>query len=871
VSTALPASELIVLSRLLDEVLPLDAPARARWLDALPDEHAGLKPVLSRLLNEAPAADAFAGTDPAWKPGLVLPSTTKIPQAGERIGPYQLVRELGRGGMGTVWLAERADGLFERRVALKLPHAFFVDQGLAQRVARERSVLASLAHPNIAQLFDAGWSDDGRPYLALEHVQGQPIDAWCRNRELTVAERVRLFAEVIRAVAYAHARLVVHRDIKPANVLVTHEGRVKLLDFGIAKLLASDTAQAGETELTHLAGRPLTPSYAAPEQIAGEPVSTATDIYSLGVLLYELLVQRSPYRVTTKTRRELEEAVLAQDPAPPSHVAANEDARRVLRGDLDAIVLKALKKRPEDRYPTAAAFAEDLDRYLTGRVVSAQRDSAWYRLRRFAGRHRVVLGAGAAVAVTLTVGVGATLWQAGRTREEAAAASAAADVVLAMIQRADPRWSQQTRAEDRALLQAAEERIDRDLQTQPLMQLRMRVAIASAYKSRGNDEAAAQVLRRTIEQVGPAVRRDHLDLLAANVMYAELMGSVTEAAHGRNLASVLQDLDGTIETLLGVGDKGVPLLVDAFAARIALRDLTGSMDPLRVEAELRSTLRFATDRLGAGNERTLRVARKLARVLGNVPALDNQAALATIEPSIAAASKDGTVPVTHPDLIDAQALRGRLLCALGRGGDGLALLGQMQETARNAHGVRSNTYRTVLRETGLAQWYLGDLRKAIGAQAAAYALAAADQPFASETRADEAMVLSRHLLMAHVPGDAEPFIDEAQAALLAIPDVIERDKRGQWIKVRRAWMLFEFGDHAQARRVIESVLAKAMADGNPSLEMVARRMSHQGSFTWQTRGPYVGEPAEPTEKRIGDVLRKYPSVPEVADALARGN
>src|SRR5512137_999178 len=278
------------LNRLLEAALTLDEGERAAWLQQLPPTDADLVPVLAKLLA---ATDRTETADFVARP----PPLPAEEQPGQRIGPYRLLAPLGEGGMGAVWLAERADGAFERQVALKLPHAEWIDRGLAQRFARERAVLASLNHPNIAQLFDAGWSEAGRPYLALEYVDGAPLLAWCEAHRLDTAARLRLFVAVVRAVAHAHAHLVVHRDLKPSNVLVTADGTVKLLDFGIAKLLASDIAAAEETELTRLGGRALTPSYAAPEQILGQPITTAVDIYALGVMLFELLTGERPYRL----------------------------------------------------------------------------------------------------------------------------------------------------------------------------------------------------------------------------------------------------------------------------------------------------------------------------------------------------------------------------------------------------------------------------------------------------------------------------------------------------------------------------------------------------------------------------------------------
>jgi serine/threonine-protein kinase len=306
--------------------------------------------------------------------------------------------------MAVVWQAERADGAFRRAVALKLPRAAR-SEGLRERLARERDILAGLEHPNIARLYDAGVDDLGRPFLAMEHVEGEPIDAYCRRLGLSIPERLRLVLEVVKGVSYAHSRLVVHRDLKPGNVLVAANGSVHLLDFGIAKLIAADPLD--EARLTQATGRVLTPAYAAPEQIRGEPVGTATDVYSLAVTTYELLTGALPYRLERNRLAELEEAVLSGDARLASEAAHGEDLRRQLRGDLDAILAKALRKEPAERYPTADAFARDLQRHLDGEPVEARPDTRTYRLRRFAVRHRVGLLAAGGVAAVLVAGCAA--------------------------------------------------------------------------------------------------------------------------------------------------------------------------------------------------------------------------------------------------------------------------------------------------------------------------------------------------------------------------------------------------------------------------------------------------------------------------------
>jgi len=325
------------LNRLLDEALDLPPGERRLWLDRLPPEHADLEERLRALLSHAgEGGGAALETLPKLEAGSTAAGGTEgsdpvsgSDRTGEAVGPYRLVRLLGEGGMGSVWLAERRDGMLSRPVALKLPRGAWSRPGLSERMAREREILASLNHAHIARLYDAGLGHDGQPYLALEYVEGRPIDRYVREERLDLRARLGLFLQVAEAVAHAHARLVVHRDLKPSNILVTAGGEVRLLDFGIAKLL--EQGRAEETELTRLSGRALTLAYASPEQIEGKPLGVASDVYSLGVLLYELLAEARPYRLERDTPAALEEAILKTDPPRPSSVARDPRLGRAVR------------------------------------------------------------------------------------------------------------------------------------------------------------------------------------------------------------------------------------------------------------------------------------------------------------------------------------------------------------------------------------------------------------------------------------------------------------------------------------------------------------------------------------------------------------
>ncbi|TMH57578.1 MAG: serine/threonine protein kinase [Betaproteobacteria bacterium] len=436
------------LSQLLDEALALSEGERESWVATLGAEHASVKPLLEELFAR-PAAVSTAdlvGTLPSF----VLPGEEADRSSGTIVGPYRLIRELGRGGMGTVWLAERADGLLKREVALKLPILAASRQALVERFAREREILAPLAHPHIARLYDAGFADDGQPYLALEYVAGEPVTLYCDRKQLAVSERVELFQQVLSAVQYAHANLVLHRDLKPSNIMVTAEGEIKLLDFGIAKLMTGGAAH--ETALTQLAGRALTPDYAAPEQISGAPLTTASDVYALGVVLYELLSGVRPYRLKRGTKAEIEEAILTQEVARPSAAITTQSAakrsttgaklKRQIAGDLDTIVLKALRKAPGERYATAEAFALELARFLRGDPVLAQPASAWYRLSKFVARNKLALTGAGTVALALIAGASVALWQAHVARQEtfrANASKAFVDRLFENVARSNPR------------------------------------------------------------------------------------------------------------------------------------------------------------------------------------------------------------------------------------------------------------------------------------------------------------------------------------------------------------------------------------------------------------------------------------------------
>ncbi len=485
------------LSPLLDALFELEPAERERHLAELRGTDPALAAELEELISLEHGSEDF----------LLEPVVSMAPSArsGAMVGPYRLELLLGEGGMGQVWQAARADGLYQRRVALKLLRPGLADPNLRLRFTRERQILARLEHPHIARLLDAGISNDSQPYLALEYVEGEPITDYCRNRSVPLETRLALFHQVCEAVSHAHANLIVHRDLKPSNIMVTPGGEVRLLDFGIAKLLDTENKTI---ERTRTGVRAFTLHYAAPEQVRGEPVTTMTDVYSLGVVLYELLTDAKPYRLKRQTDAEWEEAILAHDPQRPSQAvmrttetATAHDAvglrrrARALVGDLDNITLKALGKRPEQRYPSVEALSLDLQRHQAGRPVQARAQSMGYRVRKYVRRHRWALATGVAVATVLLGALGIVAWQAREAVREAARAQAMQDFVIGLFEDAGFAADGQPLSVE-ALLKAGEERGGRGLARQPSARAELLGVIARIHISLGNYRQALAVLQR---------------------------------------------------------------------------------------------------------------------------------------------------------------------------------------------------------------------------------------------------------------------------------------------------------------------------------------------------------------------------------------
>ncbi|MBK9167348.1 MAG: serine/threonine protein kinase [Bryobacterales bacterium] len=436
------------------------------------------------------------------------------PRSGQMAGPYRMLRPIGQGGMGTVWLAERADEAYTQQVAIKFAHWQVKSEAFADRLRGERQILASLDHPNIARLLDGGSAEDGTPYVVMEYVDGQPILTYCEQRALGLRERLALFLKLCAAVASAHQNLVVHRDIKPSNVLVTQDGEPKLLDFGIAKLLESDDASP-----TLTGARLLTPDYASPEQIAGAGVTTAADVYSLGVLLYELLAGENPFRRGSTSQIEIIRRVCDTEPAQPSAIAAQADRNfaRQVAGDLDSIVLKALRKEPAGRFSTVEQFAQDIRRFLDGYPVEARRGAWAYRTRKFILRNRTVTALGTALVVSLLgfgIGMAALARQAARERD---AAEEMSQFLVGVFTASTPSSARGRTVTAREILDSGAARVTTTLRDKPALQARMLVTLGNSFLSLGILDRARELGEEALHlhtTVLPQGTADHAEALS---------------------------------------------------------------------------------------------------------------------------------------------------------------------------------------------------------------------------------------------------------------------------------------------------------------------------------------------------------------------
>jgi len=612
-----------------DDALDQPTEARAAWLVARCGTDAALLAEVDALLAAHARADGIL--DHAPRARLEAATTDVAPVLDRHIGPYRVVRELGRGGMGVVYLAERADGEFRRQVAIKLLRDSPDAEELHRRFLAERQILASLGHPNIAQLLDGGTADGQLPYLVMEYVDGVPITTYCDQHRLDVVTRLRLFMDVCDAVHHAHQNLIIHRDIKPGNILVIPSGQVKLLDFGIAKLM-SDTAGALDLPHTRPALRVMTPEYASPEQVRGESLTTASDVYALGVVLYELLAGRRPYELRTFSPRELYVQVCEASHEPPSGMLARKDAtndrggasvagdivaaargttverlRRQLHGDLDAMVMMALRKEPRLRYGSAELMREDIARYLDGRPVAAQRPSRAYHLRKFIARHRVAVAAGMLATASLAAGAAVALRQAtaaNRERDRATSALARVEETLEESEQMTgflvglfdanaftPLGGSPGTMED--LLRRGSLQVERSA-SQPLVQARMLDGMGRVYRAIGRFPDARAALERAV-----TLRR------ANGGETAELANSMVQLADVLRLLGGYPAAESTSRAALEIRQRALgplhPAVADVVSQLAGLAVYRGAL--VEAESLARHTLALRRSTLGVDDPR----------------------------------------------------------------------------------------------------------------------------------------------------------------------------------------------------------------------------------------------------------------------------
>ena len=658
---------------LFDQFVELPAEERERRLAELRAGNAELAARLERFL----AADAMS-TGFLDRPTLNLHSEepedeaeSHEPQlpAGTTVGSWRVINLLGLGGMGEVYLAERCDPSFTQRVALKVIKRGMDSQAIVRRFVRERQILARLDHPNLARLLDGGTAPDGRPFFAMELVDGEPIDAWCERHGVDLDGRLRLMQTVCQAVASAHHRLVVHRDLKPANILVTADGTPKLLDFGIAKLLAEEVEAEGLTA-THLGGRPLTPAYAAPEQILGEPVSTATDVYALGVLLYELITGTLPHQRRQRALHVLASAVEHETVERPSAVLRRPGGRaplaRRVTGDLDLVVMTAIHRDPARRYPSAQALANDLGHFLAGRPIRARPDEVGYRMRKFVARHRLPIAALLAGVAALIVSLVLALWQAhaarlAATRADTEAKHAAAEAkraervksfLISIFQQSDPESGKGPTLTARELLERGAASVDTGLAGEPEVQADLFDAVARIENSLGllgpglTHAERALALRRQV--LGPADGRIGLSLVTLGevqrshgamkeaiatfegalplLVHAYGTDSLEAASARRGLANSLPQPEESRRCALLMREVHAAFVrhlgEDQLETALVLSDLGGALEADRqygeAEGAYRRALVLLERRLGPANPKVAEVQVLLGHLLGRL-------------------------------------------------------------------------------------------------------------------------------------------------------------------------------------------------------------------------------------------------------------
>lgn len=785
---AVTIQDLPALYRLIDEGWDLDAAARERWLSTLPPEHVRLKQTLNDMLSRRGGVE----TDLFAKP---LSRATATWVDGSDVGGYRLIREIGLGGMGAVWLAEPSNGVLKRQVALKLPLFAIHNKSLAERFDRERDILASLTHPNIARLYDAGTTPTGQPFMALEYVEGLTITEHCDAQKLSIRDRIALFLQVLGAVQHAHSNLVLHRDLKPSNVLVTPDGQVKLLDFGIAKLISSTDVATEESALTQVGGQALTPDYASPEQISGAVITTASDVYSLGVLAYEMLTETKPYRLQRQNLTTLGLAIAAVSVKSASAAAADPKVKQQLKGDIDAILNKALKKDVVERYPTVGAFAEDIERHLAHLPVQAQPDALGYRLRKFVSRNKLAVVTASVTSLSLIVGLSFSIWQARVAHIEAARAEQVKQFIASILTQAVPRQGVGGVVTATDLLSAAAVRIEKELADSPRVAAELGVLIGESFSAFGEPEKGEAPLRAALARAEREYGRQHLVSIRGKFLLTESVNRYDLVEAERLLAELIPDaLSGLPAT--------AKYAVDALALRsFAFRKRDNKQESY---AAMEQAIALGEKYLGLQHETTIHAIGLFSNIAAGFIDVERQWILASEAMRRATLSVGNKRP--HWMLTEIERWYADALTAKGRPSDAVMMLRQVLHDQRSLDGAETLRVRNAISRLARALDRVGSV-EALAITREAFAMEARQNLIETEDRSAYGMHLFFTLVNARV-------VDEA---LRLDEQMIEVDKRlGINLEHRsfersimHARMSAFRGDHDKALRLAEEIAAKA--------------------------------------------------------------
>jgi serine/threonine-protein kinase len=821
------------LSSLLDQTEELDDAALASWLARLRIQAHPLLAQLQRMLearNHLHTSEFMAAPPRLHRS---LPPVSMWSE-GSPIGPYRLLRPLGAGGMAEVWLAARDDGAFRRDVAIKLLYlqASSVQRdSFVQRFQRERDILASLSHPHIASLFDAGVTPSGQPWLALEYVQGEPLTTWCDRAQFDLAGRVRLFLQVLQAVEHAHTNLVIHRDLKPANILVTAQNQVQLLDFGIAKLMEPDGSSLGASELTRTVGQPLTLQYASPEQLRGLALSTASDEYSLGVVLYELLSGERPYELKQETAAQLEQAILETDPRAPSRRALTDAAalargssvkalRQALANDLDAIVLKAMSKPSAQRYGSVVALRIDLERWLDGEPVQAKSPTTSYRLRKWVARHRLSVALGTSAVLLLIVVATVAVVLGLQAREESARAMAARDFLIDMFRQADPDLSRGAEITAKQLLDQGQKTILSTLNSQPRLQAELLRGLADAQANMADYRKADQTLAEVVQ------RFTHLGQTRAAAMALAMQAEAAQTMGDNQRADELLKQATALYSKYGADAE--------FMAQYA--SVQGSLafsvgDLPKARSLLESALAYGNTAFGVADLRTVSLVRLLAEAEAQAGA--PQKAIQRLDKLLAGAA---SIKGLHAwDLITIQITRASLENTAGQ----FRLAAEHFEIAAN-HCEKelnpdSETCTTLRNRQVVVLLLQGYHEKALGLLPSLFAQLRADE---SPRRQNEALLALSRVLALNGTLHEHP---ELWARMLALgtsgPEVKQPEYVKLWALLVPAESLLHTGQPEASRVLLQRAQARFEAGNHADRRIFGRLRLYQG-FAAQALGQH---------------------------------